>query len=164
MEESLREKKKNTRMSWFGDGDKNSKFFHTIVKCKSRFANINHIQNVQDVIIDPDKINEHILQYCSSLFISNSKWFCGEDSLYCYWCWKWEASYHSFPWWNQSCTRVLEGYFSKNIGMLYTKRLLRQFTIFFFENWVILDINSNVISLVSKMDNLAFFSYYKLIT
>jgi len=60
-------------MSWFGDGDKNSKFFHTIVKCKSRFANINHIQNVQDVIIDPDKINEHILQYCSSLFISNSK-------------------------------------------------------------------------------------------
>jgi len=60
--------KEIAKMLWFKDGDKNTAFFHVVVKRRNNSGGIHHLQIDNVVIEDPKIIEEHILEFYKTLY------------------------------------------------------------------------------------------------
>ncbi|XP_057791242.1 uncharacterized protein LOC131008375 [Salvia miltiorrhiza] len=63
--EFLRQK---SRINWLQDGDRNSSFFHNMIKFRKQHLNIGHLQIDGVVTTDSGRIERHIIDYFSQLF------------------------------------------------------------------------------------------------
>jgi len=58
-------------MLWFKDGDRNTAFFHVVVKRRNNCGGIHHLQFDNMVIEDPKIIEEHILDFYKTLYVES---------------------------------------------------------------------------------------------
>ncbi|XP_057774946.1 uncharacterized protein LOC130993927 [Salvia miltiorrhiza] len=57
-----------SRMNWLVDGDRNTTFFHNMIKFRNRGFSIGHLKIDGVVVHDPDVIKTHVTDFFSSLF------------------------------------------------------------------------------------------------
>jgi len=55
-------------MLWFKDGNRNTAFFHVVVKRRNNSSGINCLRIDNEVIEDPKLINDHILDFYKNLY------------------------------------------------------------------------------------------------
>jgi len=55
-------------MLWCKDGDRNTAFFHVVVKRRNNSCGIHHLRIDNVVIEDPKLIKEHILDFYKTLY------------------------------------------------------------------------------------------------
>ena len=60
--------KERAMMLWFKDGDRNTAFFHDVVKRRNNFSGIHRLQIDNEVIEDPKLIEDHILDFYKMLY------------------------------------------------------------------------------------------------
>ncbi|XP_057770764.1 uncharacterized protein LOC130990559 [Salvia miltiorrhiza] len=63
--ELLRQK---SRVSWLQDGDRNTAFFHTLLRCKKKPLIISHLEINGSMVYDSAIIGQHIVDYFTQLF------------------------------------------------------------------------------------------------
>ena len=54
------------------DGDRNSSYFHRLTKIKNKTKMITTIRNEDEIISDPQRISNHIVNYYKCLFSSSN--------------------------------------------------------------------------------------------
>ncbi|MCI29483.1 RNA-directed DNA polymerase (Reverse transcriptase), partial [Trifolium medium] len=64
-EEFWREK---ARVKWLADGDRNTAYFHKIAKIRHVTKNISVLRHGDDLLTDPDAIENHVVSYYNSIF------------------------------------------------------------------------------------------------
>ena len=62
--------KEKTRMLWFKDGDRNIVFFHVVVKRRNKSNGIHRLRIDNEVIEDPQLIEDHILDFYNFFTLS----------------------------------------------------------------------------------------------
>jgi len=76
LEEALKKQnifwQEKARVNWHLDGDRNTKFYHTITKIKNKTKLISSIINDNEIIFEPSQIADHIVSYYKCLFSTNS--------------------------------------------------------------------------------------------
>jgi len=60
--------KERAKMLWFKYGDRNTAFFHLLVKRRNNSSGINRLRIDNVVIEDPKLIEEHILDFYRTLY------------------------------------------------------------------------------------------------
>jgi len=60
--------KERAKMLWFKDGDRNTAFFHAVVKSRNNSSEIHRLRIDNVVIEDPTLIEEHILDFYKTLY------------------------------------------------------------------------------------------------
>jgi len=60
--------KEKARVNWHKDGDKNTKYFHTLAKIKNTNKLITSIKVGEITLKEPNDIAEHIANYFKNLF------------------------------------------------------------------------------------------------
>ena len=60
--------KERAKMFWFKYGDKNTAFFHVVVKRRNNYGGIHHLRIYNVVIEDPKIIEKHILDFYKTLY------------------------------------------------------------------------------------------------
>jgi len=55
-------------MLWFKDGDRNTAFFHVVVKRRNNSSEIHRLQIDNEVIEEPKLIEDHILDFYTNLY------------------------------------------------------------------------------------------------
>ena len=60
------------RVNWQANGDRNTKYFHRVTKIKNKTKIISTIRNNDEIISDPHRISEHIVDYYQNLFFSTN--------------------------------------------------------------------------------------------
>jgi len=60
--------KERAKMLWFKDGDRNTDFFHVVVKRRNNSSGIHRLQIYNEVIEDPKLIQDHILDFYKNLY------------------------------------------------------------------------------------------------
>jgi len=62
--------KERAKMLWFKDGDRNTSFFHAMVKRRNNYSEIHRLRINNKVIEDPKLIKDHILDYYKKIMLS----------------------------------------------------------------------------------------------
>jgi len=63
--------KERAKMLWFKDGDRNTAFFHVVVKRRNNSSGI-HCLRIYNVVIEDSKlIEEHILDFYKTLYVES---------------------------------------------------------------------------------------------
>jgi len=70
--------KEKARLNWHVNGDRNTSFFHRVTKIKNKTKVISSIRNEEEIITDPQRITNHVVNYYKNLFSYN---FVLQDSL-----------------------------------------------------------------------------------
>lgn len=70
--------KEKARLNWHVNGDRNTRYFHRITKIKNKTKVISSIRNIEEIITDPQRISNHVVDYYKNLFSTN---FVLQDSL-----------------------------------------------------------------------------------
>jgi len=60
------------KLRWHVDGDRNTKYFHRVTTIKNKTKIISTIRNGEEIISEPHRISEHIVNYYKSLFFSTN--------------------------------------------------------------------------------------------
>jgi len=60
-----------SKLRWHVDGDRNTKYFHRVTTIKIKTKIISSIRDGEEIISDPQKISEHIVDYYKNLFFSS---------------------------------------------------------------------------------------------
>ena len=68
-----------SRVNWHLNGDRNTKFFYQVTKIKNKTKVVSSLRNDEEIVTDPNIISNHIVNYYSNLFSTNS--FLQDDSL-----------------------------------------------------------------------------------
>jgi len=63
--------KEKARMRWHVDGDRNTRYFHRVTKIKNKTKIISSLRNDEEIITDPQRISNHIVNYYEKKFASN---------------------------------------------------------------------------------------------
>ena len=63
--------KEKARINWHVNGDRNSRYFHRLTKIKNKTKMISSIRNDEEIITEPERVTEHIVNYYNCLFSSN---------------------------------------------------------------------------------------------
>lgn len=58
------------RVSWYLNGDRNTKYFHRVTKIKNKTKVIANIRHNDEIISDPQRISQHVVSYYNNLFFS----------------------------------------------------------------------------------------------
>ncbi|XP_055962061.1 uncharacterized protein LOC130015619 [Mercurialis annua] len=64
--------KEKSRIKWLASGDRNTSFYHAISSRKSSLAGINSLDINGTISNDPSTIEQHVIDYFSSLFAANN--------------------------------------------------------------------------------------------
>ncbi|XP_057803256.1 uncharacterized protein LOC131018559 [Salvia miltiorrhiza] len=64
--------KQKSRVSWLNDGDRNTAFFHAMLKYKKRHHIIPHLDIQGSMVYDQDEIGNHIVEFFSTLFTEDN--------------------------------------------------------------------------------------------
>ncbi|CAJ2648329.1 unnamed protein product [Trifolium pratense] len=64
--------KEKANLNWHLEGDRNTKYFHRIVKIKSSTKMITSLQDGEQVLIDQRQISQHVVSFYKKLFCSNN--------------------------------------------------------------------------------------------
>lgn len=57
-----------SKVKWKIEGDRNTTFFHRVTKAKGPRNLISYLRNVTDIINDPTKMANHVVNYFSNIF------------------------------------------------------------------------------------------------
>jgi len=60
--------KERAKMLWFKDGDRNTSFFHAVVKRRNNSSGIHRLRIDNEVTEDPKLIEDHILEFYKNLY------------------------------------------------------------------------------------------------
>jgi len=60
------------KIRWHVNGDRNTCYFHRVTKIKNKTKVISSIRNDEDIITDPVRISEHVVNYYKILFFSSN--------------------------------------------------------------------------------------------
>ncbi|XP_068498364.1 uncharacterized protein [Phaseolus vulgaris] len=60
--------KERAKMLWFKDGDRNTSFFHAVMKMRNNSRGIHRLRIDNAIIEDPKLIEEHILDFYKTLY------------------------------------------------------------------------------------------------
>jgi len=63
--------KERANMLWFKDEDRNTIFFHVVVKTRNNSSGIHHLLIDNEVIEDPKIIENHILDFYKNLYVES---------------------------------------------------------------------------------------------
>ncbi|KAK3192976.1 hypothetical protein Dsin_024286 [Dipteronia sinensis] len=61
--------KEKSRVRWLAEGDRNSKFFHSLLKRRGGNKALSSIQIGENISCDPNKISEHVSSFYQHLFL-----------------------------------------------------------------------------------------------
>jgi len=171
-------------MLWFKDGDRNTVFFHTLVKRINNSSGIHRLWIDNEVIEDPKLIEDHILDFYKNLYVefisnvqdtSNMEDFIStyipelvssEENMMLVKCPEFLEIKNVVFNLNGNSAPVLDGFgcvFYHSCWEIIGTNVCNVVQQFFKQNWVLPRMNSNVMSLIPKIQGVESIKDYKLV-